>query len=90
MYRSIDIPKTQSVWKKMFAFFGPGLLIAVGYMDPGNWATDIAGGAQFALARCGVAFRGSRGQGGGGAWLSGRQASWVCWIQDRSGCAAPA
>ncbi len=50
MYRSIDIPKTQGVWKKMFAFFGPGLLIAVGYMDPGNWATDIAGGAQFAYA----------------------------------------
>ena len=34
-------------WKKLFAFAGPGLMISVGYMDPGNWATDIAGGAQF-------------------------------------------
>ena len=34
-------------WRKMFAFSGPGFLVAVGYMDPGNWATDIAGGSQF-------------------------------------------
>src|SRR4026209_2044153 len=36
-----------SFWKKLFAFAGPGYLVAVGYMDPGNWATDIAGGAKF-------------------------------------------
>jgi len=34
-------------WRKLFAFAGPGYLVAVGYMDPGNWATDLAGGAQF-------------------------------------------
>ena len=34
-------------WRKMLAFAGPGYLVAVGYMDPGNWATDIAGGARF-------------------------------------------
>src|SRR6267143_1735416 len=34
-------------WKKAFAFAGPGYLVAVGYMDPGNWATDLAGGARF-------------------------------------------
>ena len=34
-------------WRKLLAFSGPGLLVAVGYMDPGNWATDLAGGAQF-------------------------------------------
>jgi manganese transport protein len=36
-----------SNWRKMLAFVGPGLMVAVGYMDPGNWATDLAGGAQF-------------------------------------------
>jgi len=34
-------------WKKALAFAGPGYLVAVGYMDPGNWATDLAGGARF-------------------------------------------
>ncbi|MBP1653213.1 MAG: Mn2+/Fe2+ transporter, family [Bacteroidetes bacterium] len=34
-------------WKKMFAFFGPAYLVSVGYMDPGNWATDLAGGSQY-------------------------------------------
>jgi manganese transport protein len=34
-------------WKKIFAFMGPAYLVSVGYMDPGNWATDIAGGSQF-------------------------------------------
>jgi len=36
-----------SLWKRLLGFVGPGFLIAVGYMDPGNWATDIAGGARF-------------------------------------------
>lgn len=47
VFSSIHIPKDAGFFKKLFAFAGPGLIIAVGYMDPGNWATDIAGGAQF-------------------------------------------
>jgi len=46
-YGTISIPKNGSFWRKMMAFAGPGLMVAVGYMDPGNWATDIAGGARF-------------------------------------------
>lgn len=46
-HASIHVPEGRGFWRKMFAFVGPGLMIAVGYMDPGNWATDIAGGAQF-------------------------------------------
>lgn len=46
-YRTIPVPRQWSWLRKMFAFAGPGYLIAVGYMDPGNWATDIAGGAAF-------------------------------------------
>ncbi|MBB4804986.1 manganese transport protein [Chryseobacterium defluvii] len=47
VYSSINVPKGGSFWRKYLAFAGPGLMVAVGYMDPGNWATDIAGGAQF-------------------------------------------
>ena len=47
VFSSVTIPKNAGFWRKFFAFAGPGLMIAVGYMDPGNWATDIAGGAQF-------------------------------------------
>lgn len=47
VHRSISIPETASFLKKMIAFSGPGYLVAVGYMDPGNWATDLAGGSQF-------------------------------------------
>lgn len=43
----MNIPQDGSFKKKLMAYMGPGLLVAVGYMDPGNWATDIAGGAQF-------------------------------------------
>ena len=46
-YRSIPILQGASVWRKMLAFAGPGYLIAVGYMDPGNWATDLGGGSKF-------------------------------------------
>lgn len=46
-HSSINIPENTSSWRKFLAFFGPGLMVAVGYMDPGNWATGIAGGAQF-------------------------------------------
>jgi manganese transport protein len=46
-HRSIRVPATASVWRKLLAFTGPGLMVAVGYMDPGNWATDLEGGARF-------------------------------------------
>jgi manganese transport protein len=46
-HRSVSIPFGGSFWKKMAAFSGPGFLVAVGYMDPGNWATDLQGGAQY-------------------------------------------
>jgi manganese transport protein len=47
VHRSIDVPHGSSFLRMLLAFTGPGLLVAVGYMDPGNWATDLAGGAQF-------------------------------------------
>lgn len=47
---SVPVDSTANFWRKLFAFMGPGFLIAVGYMDPGNWATDLAGGARFGYA----------------------------------------
>jgi manganese transport protein len=47
VHRSILVPANASFWRKLLAFSGPGFLVAVGYMDPGNWATDLQGGAQF-------------------------------------------
>src|SRR3989441_770414 len=47
VHRSIPVPKELSFWRKMLAFSGPGYLVAVGYMDPGNWATDLAGCSKF-------------------------------------------
>ena len=44
---TIAVPDTGSFWKKLLAFAGPGYLVAVGYMDPGNWATDLAGGSRY-------------------------------------------
>src|SRR5579862_7227705 len=44
------------LWRKLLAFAGPGYLVAVGYMDPGNWATDVAGGSQFGYALLSVVF----------------------------------
>jgi manganese transport protein len=46
-YHTIHVPKGVSFWRKALAFAGPGYMVAVGYMDPGNWATDLAGGARF-------------------------------------------
>jgi len=46
-YHSIRVPGGVSFWRKALAFAGPGYMVAVGYMDPGNWATDLAGGARF-------------------------------------------
>lgn len=50
VHGTVDVPRTGSRWRRIGAFFGPGYLVAVGYMDPGNWATDIAGGSAFGYA----------------------------------------
>jgi manganese transport protein len=47
VHSSVQLPAGASVWRKLFAFAGPGFLVSVGYMDPGNWATDLAGGSKF-------------------------------------------
>ncbi|MCL2676671.1 MAG: Nramp family divalent metal transporter, partial [Streptococcaceae bacterium] len=44
---TIDVPEKSGFWKNFITFFGPGALVAVGYMDPGNWVTSIGGGAQY-------------------------------------------
>jgi manganese transport protein len=46
-YQSIKVPKGVGFFRKALAFAGPGYMVAVGYMDPGNWATDLAGGSRF-------------------------------------------
>ena len=46
VYRTVPVSHAQW-WRKLLAFAGPGYLVAVGYMDPGNWATDLAGGSAF-------------------------------------------
>jgi len=46
-FKTIPIPQHWPWWRKLLGFAGPGFLVAIGYMDPGNWATDIAGGSQF-------------------------------------------
>lgn len=47
VHHSMKVPKKAGFFRKLLAFVGPGYLVAVGYMDPGNWATDLAGGSQF-------------------------------------------
>jgi manganese transport protein len=48
VHQSVDTTSTRRPgWRKILAFFGPAYLVSVGYMDPGNWATDLAGGSQF-------------------------------------------
>ncbi len=46
VHESIDTKRLIG-WRRIFSFFGPAYLVSVGYMDPGNWATDIAGGSKF-------------------------------------------
>jgi len=47
VHATLDIPAGAKWWRKMLAFAGPGFLVAVGYMDPGNWATDLAAGSRY-------------------------------------------
>jgi manganese transport protein len=46
-HHTVQVPRGASFWRKALAFAGPGYMVAVGYMDPGNWATDLAGGSRF-------------------------------------------
>ncbi len=50
VHRSLVVPQSASFVRKLIAFAGPGFLVAVGYMDPGNWATDLAGGSKYNYA----------------------------------------
>src|SRR5205814_8500636 len=50
VFGTIAVRPTGSLWRKLTAFLGPGYLVAVGYMDPGNWATSLAGGSKFGYA----------------------------------------
>ncbi len=47
VHGSVAVPQTRGRWRRLLAFLGPAYLVSVGYMDPGNWATDIAGGSAF-------------------------------------------
>src|SRR5262252_5669696 len=47
VHRTVAVPANGGRARKLLAFAGPGYLVAVGYMDPGNWATDLAGGSAF-------------------------------------------
>jgi manganese transport protein len=47
VFASIQLSRSPHYWRRLLGFIGPGFMIAVGYMDPGNWATDIAGGSRF-------------------------------------------
>jgi manganese transport protein len=55
VFGSIAVRPTGGLWRKLTAFLGPGYLVAVGYMDPGNWATSLAGGSKFGYALLTVA-----------------------------------
>ena len=47
VHETVDVPSKGSNWRRWLAISGPALMVAVGYMDPGNWATDIAGGSRY-------------------------------------------
>ncbi len=47
VHRTVAVPNRGGFWRKLLAYAGPGYLVSVGYMDPGNWATDLAGGSKF-------------------------------------------
>lgn len=50
VHESVDVTKPKKGWRRIVAYLGPAYLVSVGYMDPGNWATDLAGGARFGYA----------------------------------------
>ncbi|HQD09354.1 MAG TPA: Nramp family divalent metal transporter [Flavihumibacter sp.] len=50
VHNTVDTTRHTSFWKRIFSFLGPAYLVSVGYMDPGNWATDLQGGSQFGYA----------------------------------------
>ena len=52
VFGTVAVRPSGSIWKRLLAFLGPGYLVAVGYMDPGNWATSLAGGARSSATRC--------------------------------------
>ncbi len=54
-FGSVSVVRSGSLWRRLLAFMGPGYLVAVGYMDPGNWATSLAGGAKYGYALLAVA-----------------------------------
>ena len=56
VHGSVDTTSQHRWWKQLFVFFGPAYLVSVGYMDPGNWATDLAGGSQFGYSLIWVLF----------------------------------
>ena len=55
VHRTIRVPRNAPAWQRLLSYFGPGYLVAVGYMDPGNWATSLAGGSQFGYRLLSVA-----------------------------------
>jgi manganese transport protein len=55
MFASVGTARKGPFWRKLLSFLGPGYLVAVGYMDPGNWATSLAGGSKFGYALLSVA-----------------------------------
>ncbi|MCK7557034.1 Nramp family divalent metal transporter [Chitinophaga sedimenti] len=50
VHQSVDTTRSRPGWRRILAFFGPAYLVSVGYMDPGNWATDLAGGSRYGYA----------------------------------------
>src|SRR4029450_10798231 len=55
VFRTIPVSTSGTFWRRMVAFIGPGYLVATGYMDPGNWATALAGGSAFGYQLLAVA-----------------------------------
>jgi manganese transport protein len=47
VHNSVEVPRGKGFFRRLIAFVGPAYLVSVGYMDPGNWATDLEGGAKF-------------------------------------------
>lgn len=50
VHNTVETDVKGGFWRRLFAFLGPAYLVSVGYMDPGNWATDLAGGSRFGYA----------------------------------------